>query len=85
MTLTTPDWLTRHGGTLRAAPHGDTWYVFFGEEPQYVLMPRPAGGKHVCAVMQTINGKRLDGGGTYATREEACSGGLEELRKSLGW
>jgi hypothetical protein len=54
-------------------------------KPQYTLVPEPAGGKHSCRVMQTINGKRLDTAATFATVEEAAHGGLELLRKTLGW
>ena len=45
----------------------------------------PAGGKHACKVTQTINGKRLDNGTTYPTLEEAARGGLDDLRKAMGW
>ena len=48
-------------------------------------MPIPAGGKYACRVAQSINGKRLDAGATFATRDEALRGGLDDLRKALGW
>jgi hypothetical protein len=83
MTVSTPDWLSRHGAELRA--ERDSWVVFFDREPQYRLTPVPAAGKFACEVMQTINGRRLEGSGTYPTVEEAVRGGLEDLRKALGW
>ena len=48
-------------------------------------MPIPAGGKHACRVSQTVNGRRLDVGATFPTTEDAVRGGLEDLRKTLGW
>jgi hypothetical protein len=83
--MTTPDWLTKHGGALRPGPVNGAWYVYLDGEPQYSLTPEPAGGKHSCRVMQTINGRRLDSGRVHATLEEAMQGGLEDLRKTLGW
>jgi hypothetical protein len=59
--------------------------IFFDGQPQYFVLPRPAGGKFGREVTQTINGKRLESGATYATAEEAVKGGLEDLRKALGW
>jgi hypothetical protein len=83
--MTTPEWLTKRGGELRPGPLGGAWYVYFDGQPQYSLMPTPVAGKHSCRVMQTINGRRLDSGGVHATVEEAMQGGLEDLRKALGW
>jgi hypothetical protein len=83
--MTAPDWLTKHGGELRPGPLAGTWYAYFDGQPQYSLTPLPAGGKHTCRVMQTINGRRLDSGSVHTTSEEAMSGGLDELRKALGW
>jgi hypothetical protein len=85
MTATTPDWLTRHGGELRARTPPNSWAVFLGNEPEYLLAVVPVGGKHGCKVTQSNNGRRLDGGGSYATVEETLRGGLEDLRKALGW
>jgi hypothetical protein len=85
MALTAPDWLTRHGGTLKASKDFVSWTVYLNGEPQYAVVPVPAAGKHSCRVVQTINGKRLDNGETFATLEEAGRGGLEALRKALGW
>jgi hypothetical protein len=70
-------------GAARKDGHSAT--VYFAAQPQYLLEPLPAAGKFACRVTQTINGKRLDGKGTFLTREEALRGGLEELRTALGW
>jgi hypothetical protein len=85
MAVTTPDWLAQHAGRLLASKDGHSWLVFLGDEPQYMLVPTPAKGKFSCRVSQTVNGKRLDGDGTYPTLEDAARGGLEALRKALGW
>jgi hypothetical protein len=85
MAVITPDWLGRHGGQLQEANAGPYWLVLLDDEPQYRLTPVPAAGKHSCLVTQTVNGRRLDSGGTYPTLEDALRGGLEDLRKSLGW
>jgi hypothetical protein len=85
MALTTPDWLARHNGELRASKDGMSWLVYFAGEPQYLLMPVPVDGKFGCRVSQTINGKRLDGPTAYPSAEDACRGGLDDLRKALGW
>jgi hypothetical protein len=42
-------------------------------------------GKFGCRISQTINGKRLDAAATYTSPEDAFRGGLEDLRKVLGW
>jgi hypothetical protein len=80
-----PDWLARHDGSVQPGIDGQSWLVMLGSEPQYLLTPVPLAGKFGCAVTQTINGKRLDGGGTYSSIEEAVRGGLEDLRKAVGW
>jgi hypothetical protein len=85
MAVTTPDWLVRHSGELRASKDGHSWTVYFAGEPQYVLLPVPASGKFSCRVTQTVNGKRLDAPFMYPTLEDAARGGLEDLRKALGW
>jgi hypothetical protein len=59
--------------------------VYFDGGPQYLLEPVPAKGQYACRVSQTINGKRLDKGGVWTTREEALQGGLADLREALGW
>jgi hypothetical protein len=85
MAVTAPEWLTQHGGRLQASSDGQSWLVYFAGEPQYLLQPRPAGGKFSCRVAQTVNDKRLDRGAVHATPEEAVRGGLEDLRQALGW
>ncbi len=85
MGVTAPDWLTKHGGELRASADDRSWMVYFAGEMQYVIVPTPADGKHACKVTQTINGKRLDAGATYPTVDDAARGGLEDLRKAMGW
>ena len=85
MSTPAPDWLTRHDGTLKPAVDGNSYVVLFANLPQYTVAPRPAAGKLACEVIQTINGKRLDCPGTFATHAEALQGGLEALRQALGW
>lgn len=85
MAVDVPSWLTQRGGELRASRDGHSWMVYFAGQPQYVVMPVPAAGKFACRVSQTINGRRLDGGTTYPSAEDAVRGGLEDLRKALGW
>ena len=85
MALTAPEWLTKRGGDVRPSTVGDSWLVLVGGEPQYRLVPAPADGKHSCQVIQTVNGKRLDTGGTFDTPDDACRSGLEDLRRALGW
>jgi hypothetical protein len=85
MAIAAPDWLTQRGCRLLASKDGNSWLVYVGSEPQYLLMPTPAKGKFSCRISQTINGHRLDVGTVYASTEEALRGGLEELRKALGW
>ena len=86
MVATIPDWLARHGGSLRRGADGNTWFVLLGNEPQYRLVPVPVAGKYGCQVTEIVNGKRLDSGtGASPAPEDALRAGLEELRKSLGW
>ncbi len=85
MTLATPEWLARHDGRLRPYPDGRSWAVMIDGHPQFLLLPIPVAGKYGCQVEQTVNGRRLEGKGTYASAEEAVQGGLEDLRKNLGW
>jgi hypothetical protein len=85
MAVATPDWLEKRGGRLLPSKDGEAVLVYVGDEPQYLLMPMPAKGKFSCRVSQTVNGKRLDGEATYPSREDAVCGGLEDLRKALGW
>ena len=85
MTATTPDWLTRRGVHLQESKGDRSWLIYLGQEPQYLLLPVPVKGQYGCRITQTINGRRLDGGATYTSVEAALQGGLEELRKALGW
>ena len=85
LSVTTPDWLNKHAGELRASKDGRSYMVFFAGQMQYVLAVLPVGGKFGCRVTQTINGRRLDAGASYATPDDAVRGGLEDLRKALGW
>jgi hypothetical protein len=85
MSPTAPDWLTRRGGELQLAPDGRTRLVLLNGSQQYKLTPSPAAGQYACVVLQTVNGKRLDGGTTYPTADDAVRGGLEELKAALGW
>ena len=84
MAVTVPDWLTKRGCSLRTGPDG-AWFVYFAVEPQYRLKPVPAGGRFGCEIEQTVNSRRFDGKETFATPDEAVTGGLEQLRQKLGW
>jgi hypothetical protein len=85
MPITTPDWLTKHNGELRLSNDQRYWVVYLSKEPQYLIHSLPVGGKHGVEVEQSINGRRLESKQTYASDEEAVKGGLEDLRKKLGW
>jgi hypothetical protein len=85
MAVTAPDWLTKHGGELRPGAGDRAWMVLLSGEPLYVVAAVPAEGRETCKVTQANNGKRLDSGATYPTIEDAVRGGLEDLRKALGW
>jgi hypothetical protein len=85
MTVTMPDWLTKHGGDLRPSKDGRSYMVFFAGQMQYVLALVPVKGKFGCRVTQTINGRRLDSGRSYDTPNDAVRGDLEDVRKALGW
>ncbi|HEV3446836.1 MAG TPA: hypothetical protein VG099_19515 [Gemmataceae bacterium] len=85
MELMKPEWLSKRDGDVRPGTFGNAWLVLLAGEPQYRLVPVPADGKYSCQVIQTVNGKRLDKGGVFASPDEACRGGLEDLRQALGW
>jgi hypothetical protein len=85
MAIATPEWLTRHGGELRPVSDGKSWVVMLEGKPQYLLTPIPAAGKYTCEVRQTVNGRRLESGAVYPSPEAALRGGLEDLRRALGW
>jgi hypothetical protein len=83
--VATPDWLAKRGGMLQPSTQVGTWLVSLDGSPQYRLVPVPAAGKYSCQVTQTVNGRRLEGSGTYPSIEDAIRGGLADLRKALGW
>jgi hypothetical protein len=83
--MTAPDWLTARGGGLAPGLSDNVWLVTLDGHPQWRLDELPARGRFTCAVIQTNNGRRLDGGKAYPTQEAALTGGLEELRAHLGW
>jgi hypothetical protein len=85
MAVTTPDWLTKHGGDLGSSHDGRRYVVYFADEPQYVVEVIPTKGKFGARVIQSINGKRVNGAGVFAAADEAAGAGLETLRQSLGW
>lgn len=85
MAVNAPEWLVKRGGGLTPGPYGDVWFVMLREAPQYKLAPVPVAGKYGCAITQTINGKRIDSTARADTAEAAIQGGLEDLRKALGW
>jgi hypothetical protein len=85
MSVSTPDWLSRHGGDLRSSADGNSFTVHFGPTLEYILRVYPVQGKYSCRVKQSINGKHLESGTAHATPDEAVSGGLDDLRKVLGW
>ena len=85
MAVTTPDWLTNHDGELACGDGGRSCAVYLAGEAQYVLFVLPASGQLTCEVKQSNNGNRLESGGVYATLDDALRGGLEDLRKALGW
>jgi hypothetical protein len=83
--ISAPEWLKKRDGELRLSNDQRYWVVYLSKEPQYLLRPLPTGGKHGVEVEQSINGRRLESKATYPTEEDAIRGGLEDLRKALGW
>ena len=84
--MSVPDWLAKRDGTLRPGVQPNMQFVLIGGAPQYKIEARPAAGKYICAVQQSVNGRRLDDGAqTYPTPEAALAGGLDQLRAALGW
>ena len=83
--MTAPDWLTARAGGLTKGIDDRTLLVTINGQPLWRLDAVPAKGKYTCVVTETNNGRRLDAGTEYATREAAFAGGLEELRAKLGW
>ena len=84
-TIPSPDWLAQHGAELRGNADGRSFTVYFGATLEYVLNIVPAEGQVTCKVKQTINGRHLESGAVHPTVEEALQGGLEDLRRALGW
>jgi hypothetical protein len=85
MAPTIPAWLQRRDGKLELVSDGQTWVVWFGGRANYSLLATPVKGKFGCKIAQTINGHRIPSEGNYATADEAITGGLDDLRKALGW
>ena len=85
MAITTPDWLQVRGGLLVPDYDGRTSLVLINDTPQYKLTPVPASGRSACQIVQTVNGKRLESNAVYPSADDALRGGLEDLRKALGW
>ena len=83
--MTIPDWLQKRDGNLKLGIREEIVFVMLSNQPSYRLEVRPAQGQHICTVVQTNNGKRLDDATTYATVSEAMQGGLDQLRTKLGW
>jgi hypothetical protein len=85
MPISAPEWLAKHGGTLRQDKPARRWLVILHDEPQYRLDPHPAVGKFGCEIVQTNNGRHLGSSSVCPSEEEAVQSGLEVLRKFLGW
>ena len=85
MDLTAPDWLTKREGTLQKGSDQQTWHVVLGLQSQYSLTAVPVKGKFGCSILQTTSGQRITSSGTFDKPDEALRGGLEDLRKHLGW
>jgi hypothetical protein len=83
--MTAPDWLLQRGCALKLGTDGLTWYVLCNGRPDYSLVATPVSGKFGCTIRQTVNGRRIESAGTFATTEDAIRGGLEDLRRALGW
>ena len=81
----TPDWLRSREGEVRPGLNLATWLLTLNGHPLYRLFATTAKGQFTCAITQTNNGQRLDGGKSYPTSDAALAGGLEELRMQLGW
>ena len=85
MNVTAPEWLSKRGGSLKTGYDQHTCLMILRGEPQYALVPAPASGKYSCLITQTINSRHVPASGTFPTPEDAIRGGLEDLRKHLGW
>jgi hypothetical protein len=80
-----PDWLKSHDGDVRPSKDGHTLWIYLIGEPLYLIEPLPAAGQFSCRVTLTNNGQRVDAKGPFRTRLDAFQGGLDELRRWLGW
>jgi hypothetical protein len=85
MALETPAWLAQRNGALKPASDGPAWHLLLNQQPQYGLTPVPVQGEYGCVIKQTNNGRRIESTGVYPSAEEALRGGLEDLRRALGW
>jgi hypothetical protein len=85
MNVNVPDWLKRHGGGLKPASDGRSWFVMVGGEPEYTIVERPVANKFGAFIKQTNSGKPIDSKSTGTTPAEAVAAGLEDLRAHLGW
>jgi len=85
MALEIPSWLAQRNGALQAASDGSAWFVLLSGRPQYSLAPVPVRGKYGCTIKQANNGRLIESSGVYSSADEALRGGLEDLRKALGW
>ncbi len=85
MAVMVPGWLQQRDGRLELASDGRTWVVWFDGRANYAVESIPVKGKFGSKIFLTINGQRVPSEGTYATADEAVAGGLEDLRKALGW
>ena len=74
---------TRRRGAL--SKNGQSLTAYISGQPQYLLILAPAAGQFACKVVQSNNGKRLDGGASFPSTDAAFQGGLDDLRKALGW
>jgi len=84
--MTLPEWLAKRGGALKPGVQPHMFFVLICGAPQYKVEARPAVGTFICAVQQSMNGKRLDDPKlTYPSADAALAGGLEQLRQALGW
>jgi hypothetical protein len=83
--ISTPEWLSKHGGELRPSKDGQSFVVYFAGQMQYVLALDPVKGKFGCRVTQTNNGRRLDSGGSFDSPDAAINAGLDGICKALGW
>jgi hypothetical protein len=83
--MTAPDWLSMRGGGLANGLSERTLLMMIDGHPQFRLDVVPAKGTFTCAIVQSNNGKRMDGSMEYSSNEAALAGGLDELRAILGW